>query len=207
MNTLNYGEYLFQQLLMTRFVQKKLAIILMAIIVNIIQMHIVSVVCYILTVSPIIDFVLHTIISIVCTLNIGITYNAIERYKPEFTRLTTFLINNYSFENYRYWKRILVLGGCGYLCVILWRVEITSMYLFLYILQYGICFIIVDLFEERRIQDWVINWRSRPHVTQDTNDISNLLVESYMSPKANILKNQGRLPPLVIRPMMHFKSK
>lgn len=186
----NYGEYIFQQLMMTDFVQQKLAIILMSIVVNIIQMHIVSILCMIITFHPIIDFIVHTIISIIATLNIDKIYNIVERYEPEFVTLTQYLINNYSFENYRYWKRIIVLSACGYLCIILWKVQVTSWLLFIYIIQYGICFTIVDQFEEQRIQRWVREWTERPIIKTNKDNARNMLLESYMSPKINVLQTQ-----------------
>lgn len=188
-----YGEYIFQQLLLTDFVQQKLAIILMSIIVNIIQMHIVSVLCMIITFGPIIDFVLHTIISIVATLNIDKIYSIAERFEPEFISLTQYLINNYSFENYRYWKRIIVLCVCAYICVILWRVQVTSFMLFVYIIQYGICFTIVDQFEEKRIQNLVREWIERPTVKTDIDTARNMLLDSYMSPRTHVLKKDSPL--------------
>jgi len=186
MNRLNYGEYIFQQLLMTKFVQDKLTIILMSIFVNIVQMHIVSILCVLLSFGPIIDFVLHTFISIIVTLNMHLIYNAVERYKSEFNSLTRYLINNYSFENYRYWKRIVVGVASGYACIILWRTEVTSWLLFIYIIQSGICFSIVDQIEERRLQTWLQEWLSQPTI-KNHDPMTNKLIESYMSPSTKLL--------------------
>ena len=160
----------------------------MSVVVNIIQMHLVSILCMILTFNPILDFILHTVISIVCALQVDKIYNIVEKYEPEFITLTKYLIRNYSFNNYRYWKRIVVLTVCGYICIVLWRVQVTSQMLFFYIIQYGICFTIVDQFEEQRIQRWVKEWAERPTVKGDGDAIRNMLIESYMSPKTNILQ-------------------
>jgi len=193
MNRLDYGEYIFQQLLMTKFVQQKLTIILMSIFVNIIQMHLVTIVCLILTFNPIVDFVLHTAISIIFTLNISFIYNITERYKVEFHNITQYLIANYSFENYRYWKRIIVCTICAYACVILYKTAITSWLLFIYIIQYAICFIVVDQIEEQRFQLWIKDWLETP-IIRNNDKMTNKLIESYMSSKNGITQiKQGEL--------------
>lgn len=183
---INYGEYIFQQLITSAFVQKKLTQILISLIANIIQLHIVSVLCIITSIHPYLDFIVQIGLSVFMTLHIHLIYNALARYDREFLVVTQYLINNYSAENYRYWKRVVVLSVCAYASLILLVVELTNSLVLLYIGQYVICYILVDQFEQQRIQKWIQEIKERPSVIKSQEDVT--LIESYMSPKKHVLR-------------------
>jgi hypothetical protein len=187
----NYGEYIFQQLILTEFVKKKLAFILIAIITNIIQIHIVSILCYVLSINKYLDFVIQICISVLMSLNVDYIYNAVERYEKEFILITQYIINNYTFENYKYWKRIIVLSTGIYACILLCFIDITNKMLILYILQYMICFLIIEQFEQKRIQTLLYNYKSKPIKKKyDNNDIN--IIDSYIH-----IKNNKKIPLIV----------
>lgn len=160
----------------------KLTEILTSIVANILNVHIVSILCGIFTIHPYIDFVTHTVISIVMALNIDTVYRFVERFNPELKIATKYLIKNYSIENYRLWKRTIVLIGCAYACIAILMVELTKRLLFMYILQYAICFISVEQIEQRRIQRWLDEYRSRPVIKKEQDPDLDMLLQSYMSP-------------------------
>jgi len=187
----NYGGYVFQQLVTTELVQKKLTEILISIAANIINMHLVTILCSIISLNVYIDFFLQIAISVICSLRIHYIYNFLEHYKAEFGELTKYLINNYSIENYLYWKRCIIIGICAYASVALLLVRLTNWVLFLYIFQYAVCFLIIEQFEQQRIQRWVREYKTRPKTTILTDDpTSNFLINSYLSPKSNVLRTQ-----------------
>ena len=188
---LNYGEYVFQQLITTDFVQRRLVQILVAISANLINLHIVSILCAVVSVNVYIDFILQIAISVVCSLKIGGIYNFVERFDVELHQLTQYLINNYSIENYNLWKRTIVVGSCIYACIVLMFVEINNWVLFMYILQYAICFLIIEQFEQQRIQKWLKDYQTRPSTKVLTDDpASDFLINSYLSPRNNVLRSQ-----------------
>lgn len=189
----NYGEYIFQQLITAEFVQLKLAQILMSLIVNFINMHLVSLLCLIVSVNVYIDPILQIAISVFCALKINHIYNLVEKYEPEFHQLTQYLINNYSVDNYRYWKRLVVIGACIYSSLLLLIIELTNWTVFIYIFQYVLCFLIVEQFEQHKIQQWIEKYRTRPKTKKLVNDpASEFLINSYMSPNKNVLKRKTR---------------
>ena len=192
----NYGEYVFQQLITIDFVQQKLAFILIAICVNIIQIHVVSVLSYMVSIHPYLDFFTQITVSVICTLNIRITYNIVERYRKEFTELTQYLINNYSIDNYRMWKRMVILSLCGYGLLLLMFIQITNRLIIMCIIQYVISFIIIEQFEQKRIQKWIRDYQQRPVTKQFETDTSeNLLIQSYISPKRRVFEYRKSVLP------------
>jgi hypothetical protein len=187
----NYGEYVFQQLITTEFVQLKLAHILISLAANCISLHLATVLCLIVSVNIYIDFFLQIAISVICSLKINHIYNFVERYEAEFYALTQYLINNYSIDNYRYWKRVVVIGVCIYACVLLAVVQITNWILFLYIIQYAICFLTIEQFEQQRVQYWIKEYQNRPVAKVLTDDpASDFLINSYLSPRRNVLRTR-----------------
>ena len=167
----NYGEYIFQQLINTEFIQKKLSGILAAIIVNIIQVHIVSIGCWLFsfnspsTLFKAIDFTSQIAVSVAVAVNVDYIYMIVSRFDKDIYIFTQYLINNYTLENYRFWKRALVLSVCAYACINLLFVTVTNALIFYYIIQYAICFLIIEQFEQRRVQTFVHDYRTRPRVT------------------------------------------
>ncbi len=185
---LNYGEYVFQQLITTKFIQLKLAHILISLAVNFINVHIITLLCMIVSVNVYLDFFLHIGISVVMAFKINHIYNFVEHYESEFYTLTRYLINNYSIDNYRYWKRLVVITACVYACILLLLVQLSNRLVFLYIIQYAICFLIIEQFEQQRIQKWISDYQKRPVAKRLTDDpASDFLINSYMSPRSNVL--------------------
>lgn len=179
---------ILQQLLANEFVQTKLTIIITSITANIFNIHLTSILCGIFTIHPYLDFVTHIGISVFLALNIDTTYRLVERFNPELKRVTKYLIDNYSIENYRIWKRTIVLICCIYACLGILLIELTKTVLFMYILQYGLCFIITEQLEQRRIQNWLTEYRNRPIIRKlGENPDVEMLLQSYMSPHKQIL--------------------
>ncbi len=197
----NYGEYVFQQLITTEFVQLKLAHIFISLAANCISLHLATVLCLIVSVNVYVDFFLQIAISVTCSLKINHIYNFVERYETEFYALTQYLINNYSIDNYRYWKRVVVIGVCMYACVLLAVVQLTNWVLFLYIIQYAVCFLIIEQFEQQRVQNWIKEYQNRPVAKVLTDDpASDFLINSYLSPRSNVLRTRRSSAPTRDRP-------
>ena len=189
----NYGEHIFQQLITAEFVQLKLSHILIALTANFINLNILSLLCLIVSINIYVDFFIQIVISIVMALKIGVIYNFVERYEREYFALTQYLINNYSIENYRYWKRCVIITACIYACILLTIVQINNKVLFIYIVQYAICFLVEEQFEQQRIQNWLKNYCSQPK-TKLYHDLStDFLINSYMLPQQNVLRAHTRM--------------
>jgi hypothetical protein len=177
-----YGEYIFQQLIATDFIKRKLSIILISLVANLIQLHIVAIVSILTSINPYIDFWLQIIFSIILSLNINYIYSRVKRYKQHFYHVTTYLIRNYSIENYWRWKRIIVLSICAYGCVLLMLVKITNTLICIYIIQYAICFLIREQIERKIIHKFINDYRNRPSVLRLTDaNITTFLIDDYIT--------------------------
>lgn len=179
----NYGDYIFQQLIASDFIKAKLSYILISIVVNIIQIHLVSAVCFLLTFNKYVDFIVQIVVSVTCSLNVSYTYNVVERYTAEFNQISKYILVNLSLENYRYWKRIIVISAGFYACILLSFIQVTNQLLTVYIVQYLICFLIIEQFEQGHFRKWFYNYRTRPSLKKHENPEASLLIESYYSPR------------------------
>lgn len=194
----NYGEYIFQQLITSEFIKEKLTGILISLATNIFNLHIVSIICAVVSIHPYIDFFLQIGVSVFMALNIDYLYGVIDKYHQEFHELTQYLINNYTIENYKWWKKIVVLSVCGYACIGLLFIDVTNTLLYVYIGQYAICFLIIEQFEQQRIQKFIQEYKEKPK-TQIDDPALEFLIDSYIAPKR--VKR-----PTPVRPVVRFDS-
>jgi hypothetical protein len=94
-----------------------------------------------------INFFTQCIISIILCMNNNYIQYAINKYDDDLYKITKYTINNWSEENYRKWRNyitfsILFLGFIYFSCV-----EINSNIIRIYILQYSLCHICIDVTE------------------------------------------------------------
>ena len=138
-------------------------------------------------------FFMHLIISIFMALNVDKIYNFCQRYTDEFSRVTNYIIKNYSIQNFRYWKRIVNLFLCFYASILLLFIEITNWMLFITILHHAICSLITEQFEQNNVQYWIEEYKNKP-VVKSKQD--NILINSYMSEKTVKKRNLNiPIPP------------
>lgn len=149
-----YGDYIFYQLISTEFVKKKLVGILISLSSNILCLQISTGISKIISIHPFIDPISEVVISIICSLNIHIFYNFLQRYTPEYRKIAIYLLQNYNIENYLWWKKIIVLSFSTYICILLLFVEITNKLIYRYIFQYIICFFIIEQIENGNIKNY-----------------------------------------------------
>jgi hypothetical protein len=181
MFNLNYGEYIFQQLITSKFIKNKLTNILIALFVNILNLHLVSILCFIFSFNILfIDFFIHIFISIFMSLNIYRLYNIIEKYQPEFYKLTKYIIKNYTLENYRLWKKSIIIFSCCYFSILLYFITITKQLIFIYILEYLICFIILEQIEQNKFHNFINEFNNKPIIKHYSKDkTEKFLINSY----------------------------
>lgn len=96
-----------------------------------------------------IDFIFQCIISILLCLNNTYILTVTNYFYDDFYKITKYIVNNYSLYNYRKWKNILmgILLGISYITCIF--VDVNSILLQKYILQYGLCYLFLDIIENK----------------------------------------------------------
>jgi len=161
-HNINYGEQLLKSIIATKYAKGKLTVLIMLIATAILRLHIVSILTMLLSYNIYVDFFTQIILSILGVFTTNYIYNFVERFKPYFYRLTRYIINNYTPDRYRKWKRNLTLSLCLYIIIIFMNFEITSNLVIMYTIQYIICYGVVDVIEQRKIEKLIKSYKDRP---------------------------------------------
>lgn len=159
---INYGEQLLKSIIATRYAKSKLSILLMLIATSILRLHLSSVITILLSCNFYVDFVVQIVVSIIAVFQTNRIYNFVELFKPHFYSLTRYIINNYTPERYRKWKRNVTLCICFYIILLFSFFEITSKLVIMYTIQYMICYGVVDIIEQRKIEKMIERYKERP---------------------------------------------
>lgn len=158
----NYGDTLLENIMFTDWARGKFNVLLLGTIAAIIRFHIISVVCYFISINWWCDFVLHTCVSIGVTLSKGWVYRCCDAFHVHTQLIVDYLLNNYTIQNYRLWKRTVLLGVCVYAIAVCAVTDITSAVLVVYIIEYMIAFIVVDLIENKTIERAINDYKDKP---------------------------------------------
>ena len=159
---IDYGDKVLKSIIATNYIKQKFSILLILTTTIITRLHLVAVFSYIFSYNFYLDLITQIIISVIFTLNSDIIYNIIAKYNDNFYKLSIKIIDNYSPDNFRLWKRNITCGLCFYLIIILIIFEVNSNLLIIYIIQYMITYLILDQFEQKRIEKFINNIRYKP---------------------------------------------
>jgi hypothetical protein len=159
----NYSDQILKSIVKTTYAKKKLSILLLMLLTMIVRLHIDAILAIVIN-TPyfFINFLIQIVISVFLVMKTGWIYQAVERFDREVYSLTRYLVNNYSEDNYRKWKRIMTFIICLYLIIYLLVVEITSKLLIMYIIQYLICFIILETIEKKYYDQFLSIFKKHP---------------------------------------------
>lgn len=144
----NYTDQILRSVIKTSYAKKKLSSLLLMFITIIVRLICDFILGYIINFNNIyIDFWIQILISIILVLKSSWLYQIVERFDRDIYLLTKFLVNNYTDENYRKWKRNITLIFCFILIIYLHFTQLTNNILTLYVFQYLICYMAIDLIE------------------------------------------------------------
>lgn len=147
-----YGDSLLDAVVHSGWARDKLNVLMLSLWSAIVRIHVISVLCAVFSEFPgglIVDACVHTVISIVCTYYKQIFYDHVACYSEESLSLVNYLLDNYSEANYRRWKRIVLLSICIYGIVACLLFPINSYLIIVYILEYVVAFVVVDVVENK----------------------------------------------------------
>ena len=162
LHNVSYDQYLLGKIVTSTYAKKKIGIFLIMITSSLLKFIIYSLLCYFLSFNIYFDFILHIGISVTLSIKSHIIYGFLKRFEHEFYLYARYLINNYTLENFRKWKRNIVITICCILVFYLLITEVTSSLLIIYITQYGIAFIIIDQIEQHTFRKIIDNIRNKP---------------------------------------------
>lgn len=150
----DYTDQIFQSLVKTRYAKRQFSLILSLAITLMVRWHIKIIFACLFQFHPIIDFIFQILLSIILVFKNNWIRNLVNRFQGEIYALSRYLINNYTPEHYRIWKRNATVGMCLYFIVHLMFVQITSAMLIEQILQFLISYFIIDGVEQGTFARW-----------------------------------------------------
>jgi hypothetical protein len=107
-----------------------------------------------------IDFLIQCILSIyLCTKNQNLQI-MVEYFEPQLYEITKYIVNNYSNDKYMKWKNIIVISTLFMCYVYFYLVEINSSLIRFYLLEYLVCYIYLDVYENTgsSIRKGIVNY-------------------------------------------------
>lgn len=144
----DYTDQVFKAVAKTRYAKRQFSLVIKMVIVHIVRCHIKLFLSLIFSVHPVVDFFVSILISVVLVFKSGLIENLVNRFQGEIYLLSRYLINEYTPNNLRVWKRNVTLGVCAYLLIYLYFVEVNSWMLAEYIVQFLLSYFIVDGIEQ-----------------------------------------------------------
>jgi hypothetical protein len=188
----NYGDQILKSVIVSKYAKEKLTIILMTLITSIIRFHIISILSIAISFNLWLDFIIQIPLTVIISINSHLIYRMIEYYQPQLYKLTKYIINNYSFENYRRWKRIFVFIIAAYIISLLFFIKINSNMIIIYIIQYIIIYGIIDLIEQKQLEEMVYDIYNKPNniIYGEVNIKKDYCEISQIEEKQEALKDQ-----------------
>lgn len=180
----NFGNMILKTLISTDYTKRKLATIFLfggTVIVRSILNTMLAI--FFETKFIYIDFFVQIFLSVSLVLHTDHIYKIVERVEPEAIELATYVIDNYTPENFRRWKKWIVIPTCLYLILFFSIFETTSVILIQYVLQFLICYYIIDNIENRSgllvdVYDYTVK---KPFKIRRKADM--IIIEEYQKPE------------------------
>lgn len=146
---INYSDHILRSIVKTTYAKKRINSYMLILLTLLLRLHIDAILGVVLSCGNFyIDFWVQIGVSVVLVIKSGWIYQLVELFDQHVYSLTRYLVNHYTHDTYRYWKRIATLIVCGYLFFYFSFFDITSGILRMYVLQYVICYLLIELIEK-----------------------------------------------------------
>lgn len=145
-----YTEQIIWAILKSSFTLNTFTYLLVSIIAIILRTHIDIVMAWCTSTNIFyLDIIIRLLISSMLVINSKYTFNMVYKYKPELYNVVEELVNNYTEENFKRWRRYVVLFLCVYFYFASYIVTISNESVRQMIIEFIICYHLVELFEHR----------------------------------------------------------
>lgn len=134
----------------TRYAKRAINSLLIVLLTMIFRSIIYSFISFMIIIdSGYIDFFVQCGISTFLCLNNGYVHKVIHRYDDNLYKVTRYAVNNWSEENYRKWRNYFTFALLFLGFIYFSFVEINSNIIRVYILQYALCHVCIDISENK----------------------------------------------------------
>lgn len=192
----------------TSYVKAQLNQLLLSTISVAFRIHLDILISYLIKTGYIVlDFPIQIFVSVFLIYHNNTINTMISRFENDTYPIARYVINNYDEHNYRRWKRNTNLFICLYFWIYLQFVDLTSTDLQIYIIQYIICYIIIDSIETESYKNYIqFYWRNRtsnsnnyttndeidlPPTTSDWSHISDQMIDDELGIKRRCTDTDG----------------
>ena len=156
----DYTDQLFQSIIRTRYAKRQFSLLLTLIFVNVVKWYLKILFSFLFHIHPVVDFFTSIAFSVLITFKDHWVRNIIERFRTEIYALSRYLINNYTPENFKAWKRKVVLMVSIYFIVHILLVDITKWILIEQILHFLISYFFIEGIDSGLFVRWYEKLRS-----------------------------------------------
>lgn len=174
----DYTDQIFQSFIKTRYAKRQVSLVMSLAISWVVRWHLKILLTFFIDVHPLVDFTIHVFVSVLLVFKSVWIQNLVSRFQVEIYALSRYLINNYTQERFRIWKRNAVVSICIYFLLYLTFVEVNSWMLIEQILQFLISYFIVDGIEQGTFLRWWTRLRSfyKDNIRSNGSKLSNKTV-------------------------------
>lgn len=149
----SYGDQIVRTVITSKFAKSKINSIVIMLSTILLRNIFCIVFCIAFhTGSYYFDFILETIISILCLFSSTFIYDGLHGKKEVFYKYTKYYINNYTPANYRKWKRNIILPIALSFIVSTYFYEINNEYVRYLVWQSLLIYFIMDVIEHNKIK-------------------------------------------------------
>lgn len=149
---LPYEDYILKTVVNSSYSKSALTLLVTCLVTLVLKVHLTSVLSALVTLGNVFDFFVPVVISVLVSSVSDTLFRYADTHKPAYERLVTYLLENYSQENFVTWKRIALLVLFSYLMLILLIVPLDNVTIMIATLQTALSFVITDCLENRTVQ-------------------------------------------------------
>jgi hypothetical protein len=146
---MSYIEKVLWSIAKTSFSKKAFCYLLIGLTSLTVRTHIDAVIAFLLN-TPYwyLNFLIHIAVSSFLIINSKYFYDIVQRYEPEFYSLVRYLINNYTEQNLKKWKRKFNIAICVYAYILTFILDLSNNSIRMIIIEYMICYLLLEMYEK-----------------------------------------------------------
>lgn len=146
---MSYIEKVLWSIARTSFSKKAFCYLLIGLTSLTVRTHVDAMIAFLLN-SPYwyLNFVIHIAVSSFLIINSKYFYDVVQRYEPEFYSLVRYLINNYTEQNFKRWKRKFNISLCIYAYLLTFILDLSNNSIRMIIIEYMTCYFLLEIYEK-----------------------------------------------------------
>ncbi|MHB1954126.1 MAG: hypothetical protein ACYCOU_10295 [Sulfobacillus sp.] len=155
-----------QKIVTSGLVKNKVAELLAVLLTAIVRAHLAIIVnvclSHFIRLPALVDFCFQVLLAVILGLSTGVIHAQVTRLQPQLRKAVKYFIDRYTPENFRRWKIYATLSSCAYIGLGVSLSEIDQRMILVWIVQYAVSFLLLDVIEQRKICKLIRSYQERP---------------------------------------------